>query len=168
MKRVFLKKLSFDELDTNYINWLNDKEVCKYNGHGETLYTREMAEKFIADLENDSSQEVFAVYLNETNEHIGNIALQRIDLKNKKAELAYIFGEKQYWGKGFATEASQLLIDYACKKYDLHRLTIGTRIDNIGMQKVSEKLGFKKEGQLKDYVIKNGQFYDWLFYGKIL
>ncbi len=165
-KRLTLKPLSYDELETNYVNWLNDKEVCKYNNHGDTLYTKEMAVKFIDSLKNDKSQEVYAVYVKEDNVHIGNISIYRIDKKNNNAEFAYLFGEKAYWGKGYATEATEILIKRA-QDLKLHRVSLGTRIDNIGMQKVAEKMGFKKEGIFKDALYKNGKYYDAVKYGLV-
>lgn len=167
-ERICLRPLSFKELKGNYVSWLNDFEVCKHNGHGEELYTLEMATEYIKSLKEDKTKMVFAVYLLENDCHIGNISIQNIDLKNKSAEIAFLFGEKQYWGKGYATEAAELIIELM--KYDLglHRAYIGTSVYNIGMQKVSEKLGFNKEGVLKDAQFKNGKYNDMILYSKII
>jgi RimJ/RimL family protein N-acetyltransferase len=164
-ERIFLKKLSMDELDGNYVTWLNDPEVCRYNSHGEQAYTREMAKKFIGLLEGDDTREVWAVYLKETGLHIGNISLQRIDRKNRNAEIAYLFGEKQYWGKGYAKEASRVLLKHAFGDLKLHRVYFGTNIHNLAMQKLGEGLSFKKEGVLKDAQFKNGSFNDVVMFG---
>lgn len=166
-ERLYLKLLSMNELNGNYISWLNDKEVCKYNSHGEVEYTKEMAASFIKALENDKTKEVYAVYLRETNVHIGNISIQQIDAKNKNAEIAFLFGEKEYWGRGYAKEASEILIRRAFKDLSLHRLYFGTNVDNIAMQKLGERLGFVKEGVLKDAQLKNEKFNDIVIYGKI-
>jgi RimJ/RimL family protein N-acetyltransferase len=153
------------ELDGNYVSWLNDPEVCRYNSHGEQEYTREMAKRFIASLEGDTTKEVWAVYLKETGLHVGNISLQRIDLQNKNAEIAYLFGAKQYWGKGYAKEASRVLLERAFGDLKLHRVYFGTNIHNLAMQKLGEGLGFKKEGVLKDAQFKNGSFNDVVMFG---
>ena len=166
-ERLVLKPLSFNELETNYINWLNDKEVCKYNSHGDVLYTKEMAKEFISSAINNDTCEVYAVYVKEDNTHIGNISLQEIDYKNKNAEIAYLFGEKGYWGKGYATEATNILIKRA-KDLGLHRIYFGTHIENKGMQKKKKKTGFKYEGCFKDAQFKNGKFNDIDKYGLIL
>lgn len=166
-KRLFLKPLSEEELDGNYINWLNDPEVCKYNSHGENTYTKAMAFDFINFIKNDKSKEVYAVYLKENNLHIGNISLQQIDLKNNNAEIAYLFGEKQYWGQGYAFESSEILIKRAFIDLKLHRLYFGTHVDNIAMQRVGEKLGFFKEGLKKDAQFKHGKYSDVVIYAII-
>lgn len=166
-KRIFLKPLSEDELKGNYVSWLNDKEVCKFNSHGETKYTEAMAIAFINSLENDKSKEVYAVYLKENGVHIGNISLQQIDLKNNNAEIAYLFGEKQYWGQGYAFEASEVLIKRAFEELKLHRLYFGTHIENVAMQKLGEKFGFVKEGLKKDAQFKYGKYNDIVIYAII-
>lgn len=166
-ERIYLRPLSFKELESNYVNWLNDQEVCKYNSHGDYEYTKEMAEKFIKSLENDDTKEVYAVYLKEKDIHIGNISLQNIDRKNNKAEIAYLFGEKAYWAQGFASEASRILIQRAFEDLKLHRLYFGTSEFNIPMQKLGEKLGFVLEGKFKDDQYKNGKYNDIYLYGLI-
>ena len=166
-ENLILTPLSEKELDGNYVNWLNDKEVCKYNSHGERTYTREMAVDFINSVKNDSTKEVYAVYHQKDNIHIGNISLQQIDKRNQSAEIAFLFGEKGYWGKGYASEAAQELLKRAFNELKLHRIYFGTSQYNIGMQKVGEKLGFQKEGTLKDAQFKNGKFNDIVLYGLV-
>ena len=165
--RLILKPLSEKELDGNYVNWLNDKEVCKYNSHGDRTYTREMAVEFINSIKNDSTKEVYAVYHIQDNIHIGNISLQQIDRHNQSVEIAFLFGEKDYWGKGYASESAELLIKRAFEDLKLHRIYFGTSEFNTGMQKVGEKLGFQKEGTLKDAQFKNGKFNNIVCYALI-
>jgi len=157
-----------DELNGNYVFWLNDPEVCRYNSHGEQKYTRQMAKKFIGSLQGDTTKEVWAVYLKKTDLHIGNISLQRIDFKNKNAEIAYLFGEKQCWGKGYAKEASRVLLKRAFEDLRLHRVYFGTNINNIAMQKLGKSLGFKKEGVLQDAQLKNGVFNHIVIFGLLM
>ena len=165
--RIILKQLSFDELKTNYVNWLNDKEVCRYNSHGENTYTIKTAENYIKSVQNNPLCEVYAVYTKDNNTHIGNISLQNIDKKNNSAEIAFLFGEKNYWNKGYAAEAGKILIKHAFDDLKLHRLYFGTHSENIAMRKLGEKLGFIKEGVFKDAQFKNGKYNDILRYGKV-
>lgn len=164
-ERIYLKPLSMEELNGNYVAWLNDSEVCRYNSHGDEKYTRGMAVKYIKSLNGDTSKEVWAVYLKKKAVHIGNISLQRIDHKNSNAEIAYLFGEKEYWGQGYAAEASRALLKRAFKALKLHRIYFGTSVHNRAMQKLGKNLGFKNEGILKDAQLKNGKFNDVVLFG---
>ena len=137
-KNLTLHIISELELTTNYINWLNDKEVCKYNSHGEQIYTKDMAKNYITSVINNPTCEVWAVYHKKDNVHIGNISLQNIDKINR-----------------------------AFKDINIHRLYFGTHIENIGMQKIGEKTGFQKEGIFKEAQFKNGRYNDVVRYGLI-
>lgn len=164
-ERIYLKKLSIDDINQHYISWLNDPEVCKFNSHGEIEYTKHKAMKFVASLQNDITKEVWAVFLTQGGKHIGNISLQQIDYKNKKAEIAFLFGEKQYWRQGYATEASEVLLARAFYDLNLHRIYLGTHAGNTAMQKLAIKLGFSQEGIKREDQFKNGQYNDVIIYG---
>lgn len=155
---LLLMPLSLNELNGNYINWLNDPVVCQYNSHNGN-YTYQKAIAYINSVTKREDVKVFAVYLKNKHKHIGNISLQCINYDSKSAELAYLFGEKEEWGKGYATKASNLLIDYAFHVLKLHRLYLGTHENNIAMQKVAQKCGFVQEGIRRDSLYKNGKFY---------
>ena len=64
------------------------------------------------------------------------------------------------WGKGYATEAARLMINHAFSELGLQRLYFGTAENNMGMQRVGEKLGFKKAGTMRRAIYKNGKFLD--------
>ncbi|MDR2766224.1 MAG: GNAT family N-acetyltransferase [Holosporaceae bacterium] len=166
-KEVFLTPLSINELSGNYISWLNDQEVCRYNSHGEREYTYADAKNFISSLHGDERKEVYAVYVEADRVHIGNVSLQSIDKKNHSAEVAMLFGEIHYWNKGYATESMKLLIERA-KFLQLHRLYFGTHEGNIAMQRLGEKVGFTREGLLRGAQFKDGRYVDVFIYGLII
>ena len=143
-KRVYLRPLSLEDANNNYPNWLNDKEVCRYNSHGNTLYTKEMAIEYIKSVQNSSTCRVFAVCLKDNDKHIGNISLQQISKIKKSAEFAILMGEKEYWGKGYATEAGKLLMTYGFQELELNEIYCGTSEKNIPMQKLALKLSMQK------------------------
>ncbi len=166
-KRLYIRPLKESDAMGNYPNWFNDKEVCKYNSHGDTLYTQDMAKKYIQTVNNDDRYQIFAIIDKATQKHIGNISLQSIDKKNKNAEFAIILGEKEFWNKGYAYEASKLILEYGFTTLLLHRIYCGTSILNLPMQKLALKLGFTQEGVLKEAMVKKQTFFDLIIYGII-
>ncbi|PHM18610.1 MAG: GNAT family N-acetyltransferase [Sulfuricurvum sp. PD_MW2] len=166
-ERVYLRPIELSDADGVYPSWLNDPEVCRYNSHGDTLYTKEMAQSYIKSVIDNPSMVVFAICLREDGRHVGNIALQQISLKNRNAELAVLIGDFSVYGRGMGYESGKLLVDYAFSTLKLHRLYCGTHSENIGMQKLALKLGMSEEGRRREALWKNGIFADIVEYGLI-
>jgi RimJ/RimL family protein N-acetyltransferase len=164
-QQIYLRPLELSDGNGSYPNWLNDPEVCRYNSHGESLYTSEMAHAYIASTIDNPTIKVFAICLNHNNQHVGNISLQQVSVKNQSAEFAILIGELSIYGRGIGYEAGQLLLEYAFTTLNLHRIHCGTHIENSGMQHLALKLGMQKEGIRRDALFKNGRFADIVEYG---
>ena len=95
----------------------------------------------------------------------GTIGLLSIDRKNSKAEYYIAMGETSLKGKGVSTQASKLLLDYAFFEIGLNRVYLFTEVDNIPAQRLFEKVGFVKEGRLRNDIISHGQYVDRFAYG---
>ena len=95
----------------------------------------------------------------------GTIGLLNIDKKNMKAEFYIAMGETSFKGKGIATKASKLLLEYAFKEIGLNKVYLMTETGNIVAQKLFEKIGFLKEGCLLDDLYSRGKFVDRYVYG---
>lgn len=162
---IDLRPLSMRDVKQDYVNWLNDADVCKYNSHHVFPYTLELAKKYVTDIQTSKSDVVLAIITKDRGKHIGNIALQKIDPVNRSAEYAIVLGDKDYWGKGVAKEASQLILKHGFESLNLHRIHCGTSVKNIPMQNLATALGFEKEGVRKDALYKDGEFVDVIEYG---
>ncbi|WP_339322102.1 GNAT family protein [Paenibacillus sp. FSL W8-0194] len=95
---------------------------------------------------------------------VGSIGYLYLDHENKKTEIGYWLG-KEYEGKGFITKAAKILINYAFEELGLNKIEIGAASDNIKSRAIPEKLGFKLEGELRDYEYINGRYIDRTIYG---
>lgn len=162
---VDLRPLSLEDVNETYINWLNDAEVCEFNSHHAYPYTRELAIEYVTGVRSQKRDLVLAIIAKDSGKHIGNISLQNIHPTNQSAEYAIILGDKEYWGKGIAKEASHLILKHGFEELNLHRIYCGTSVKNIPMQKLADSLGFAQEGIRKDAMFKNGEFVDVIEYG---
>ncbi len=165
---IYLRPLHINDALGDYPSWLNDHEVCRYNSHGDTLYTKEMALSYIQSVQNNPTCNVFAICDKTSDKHIGNISLQAISTKNQSAEFAILLGNKAFWGKGLSKEAGKLLIAYGFNDLNLHRIYCGTSEANTPMQRLALSLGMELEGRRKEALFKNNRFYDVLEYGIVL
>ncbi|MBL0341980.1 MAG: GNAT family N-acetyltransferase [Bacteroidetes bacterium] len=125
--------------------------------------TYEAGTNFITKVSADSPAKVFAVVFN--GDAIGSIGLfPQSDIFKKNAELGYWIAEP-YWGKGIATKAILLIVDYGFKTFDLTRIFARPFGSNRASAKALEKAGFSLEARLKNTIFKNGVFQDELIFG---
>lgn len=162
---VALRPLSLEDVNEGYVNWLNDAEVCKYNSHHVFPNTLERAKRYVSDVQTSATDIVLAIIAKDTGAHIGNISLQKIHFIDQNAEYAVVLGDRTYWGKGIAQEASRLILAHAFNALNLHRVYCGTSDKNTPMQKLALSLGFKEEGKRREAMYKNGAFVDIIEYG---
>ncbi|HOZ55675.1 MAG: Spermidine N(1)-acetyltransferase [Parcubacteria group bacterium ADurb.Bin316] len=145
----------------NTLQWLNDEDVIKWLlmifPLSETQEKDWFAKRLI--LSNPPSDILLAIVLKD-GKHVGNIGLHKIDWISRRAELGIVIGDKEQWGKGLATEAESLLIDFAWKKLNLCKITAHVFSDNIASLKALQKNGAVEEARLKDHIWKNGKFND--------
>lgn len=95
---------------------------------------------------------------------IGRVSLENINYVNQTAELK-IFLKNGCTGKGIAYKACNMIIEHGFQQLNLNRIYAGTLENNIGFQKLADKLGMKREGVRQQAVYKNGKFVDVIEYG---
>ncbi|MCF6194684.1 MAG: GNAT family N-acetyltransferase [Kangiellaceae bacterium] len=161
---IILRGLEESDLTAEYLQWLNDEEVCKYNSHAIFPNNSSKMKKYFESLDQKNSV-VLAIIHRAENRHIGNISLQSIDWVSRSAEFAILLGNKNFWGKGVAIEAANLIVNYGFERLNLHRIHCGTSSENIGMQKLASNLKMKEEGRRREAMYKNGKFVDMVNYG---
>lgn len=148
------------------VKWINDPEINEYLHYDLPLCPDRTANWFQSIMGNSSREDyVYELFDNNTAIPLGLIGLIGIDKKNKKAEFYIINGEKDFWGKGLASEATNVFLNHVFLKHDLNKVYLYTEVNNIGAQKLFEKIGFKKEGLLKEDLIHMGNKLDRYYYG---
>ena len=94
---------------------------------------------------------------------IGWCSLNRWNPEYRSASLGYCFAQ-QAWGQGYATEAAGALLRWAFDALDLNRVQAETDTRNMASARVLEKLGFVREGTLREDCVVNGEVSDsWVF-----
>ncbi|MGV3464988.1 MAG: GNAT family N-acetyltransferase [Heyndrickxia sp.] len=102
----------------------------------------------------------FGIFKMDNDELIGTIGLFRILRDPLQSAIIGYSLSKNHNGKGYATEAVKLVVDYAFSTLKLHRIEAGVMPHNIGSIRVLEKAGFDKEGIAKSNVKINGKWED--------
>jgi ribosomal-protein-alanine N-acetyltransferase len=95
---------------------------------------------------------------------IGTCTLYQFHVASRRAEIGYALG-RPYWGTGYMQEALQALLHYAFETLDLNRIEADIDPRNLASASVLERLGFLKEGHLRERWIVNEEVSDTAFYG---
>ncbi|TFG02819.1 MAG: N-acetyltransferase [Promethearchaeota archaeon] len=143
-----------------YTKWKNDPEVRLYmrNVMPRTL---ESIKKRYEPQEGGTPEHIgFTIYHKKDKKPIGSVGLSRINWFNRWANAFALIGEKEYWGKDIATEAVKLILKYAFEELNLHKISGGAAINNIGSWTVAEKVGFTFEATHKDEFYVDGKYID--------
>lgn len=159
-EQVSIRK--FEEKDiANKIRWINDSENNEFLHYDLPLEYEKTLEWF---LKNKDRKDRFDAIIEYEGIPVGIIGLLNIDLKNKKAEYYITLGEKQYKGKGIAYKSSLELLKYAFDELELNKIYLYTETENKIAQKLFYKLGFIREGVLRQDLIINNQKKDRYIY----
>ncbi len=106
----------------------------------------------------------FAIARKSDSIMIGTCTLWNIHAQNRRAEVGYALG-RAYWGMGYMHEAMQALVDHAFRVMQLHRLEADIDPRNEASAKSLVRLGFKREGLLRERWIVGGEISDSALYG---
>ena len=137
-----------DDFYDLYYEWLSDKDLKKKLGEESTEYTKKEVKEMHDEWKKDFKNMTFCVLNKETKEPIGDINLfDSSDFKNMP-EISIMLGAHS--GKGFGTEACQLLIKFAFKKLKVGEINLSVYKDNIPAVCLYKKLKFDIIGETKD------------------
>ena len=139
-QNICLKSLRADGDLTNHFKGINDKELTKYLEAGKRRHTVKDLQDYINRMNTSENHRLFGIFLNGTSEHLGNITLDNIDMSNQKAEVGIFLWS--YHGRGYATEAINLLVDYAFTSLNLNKLYAGVVVQNHASVVLFKKCGF--------------------------
>ena len=104
-----------------------------------------------------------AVVLRAEERLIGNVNLQPEPREPRHAAFSYLL-HRDYWGKGYATEAMHALFDFGFHELGLHRVADTCDVRNVASARVMEKLGLRREAHFRETVWKDGRWHDEYLY----
>lgn len=160
-----MRWLSEDDVDALF-EVFSDPKVMRYWSSG-PLPNREAAaamQREIAQGNLKESMWKWGLALRESNKIIGTVTLFNLNLSNGRAEIGYAMGSA-YWGKGYMNEALTALIVHAFDVVKLRRLEADVDPRNTPSVSTLERLGFQREGFLRERWHVEGELQDAFFYG---
>lgn len=156
------------------VEWRNDPEVALWSDGRQPefeLITLEEAEiSFSNTLKNGSKFDtftyayMFAIHTLE-GQYIGMADYRDVEKIKRSCTIGITIGEKDYWGKGYGTDAIKVLIEFLFNRVNLRRIQLDTWSGNKRAISAYSKCGFKVEGTLRESEYIEGKYYDTIIMG---
>ena len=164
MNTVYIRKFNERDIE-NKIKWINTEKINKYL-HYELPLELEKTIVWYEKIKDKNNRLDYVIEVEDNNKRIsiGLIGLLDIDYKNKKGEFYICLGNENYHGKGIAKKASIEFLKLIFEEKKLEKVFLYTEYKNIAAQNLFEKIGFKKEGLLRNDLIYNKKFIDRYIY----
>lgn len=156
--QVTIRKFEKSDIP-NKVKWINDPRNNTYLHYDLPLEVEKTEHWFDANL-NKTDRYDATILCDET--PVGLIGL--LSILDGTAEYYVSMGEQEYRGKGVAKAASRLLLEYAKSELKLTTVYLYTEVDNIGAQKLFEKIGFEKKYIAEKSANNRGKLVDRYFY----
>jgi ribosomal-protein-alanine N-acetyltransferase len=132
--------------------YASDLEVVRYMPFGPNSeeQTSAFIRRSLASREDDPRRSFeLAVTLADTGRLIGGCGIRASCPEHRSGDMGYCL-RRDVWGRGYATEAGRLLLDFGFDTLGLHRIWATCDVDNFPSARVLEKLGMKREGQMRE------------------
>lgn len=142
-----------------YQRWINDTEVARALGVFLPLTVEKETEWYDSEAKSEKSA-LFTIYELSTLRPIGTTALINLDHRNRKAEFGIEIGEPDGRNKGYGTETTRLMLDYAFNVVGLHNVMLRVFEFNRGAARAYEKAGFKEIGRRRQSYFSGGRMWD--------
>jgi len=108
---------------------------------------------------------LFTIIDKETDRPIGQTAFVRVDYISSAAVFYIAILNPEFWGKGVGTETSQMMVDYAFETLNLNRIQLHVFAGNTAAIKIYQKVGYVKEGVLRQAMYHHGEYCDFWVMG---
>jgi ribosomal-protein-alanine N-acetyltransferase len=158
--RLSFRDFTLDDYDSVHA-YGGDPQVTRYTAFGPN--TPEQTKVFLQLVSAESAQREranhnFALIHKQTHKLIGSCGLMRTDMNGPQFSLGYVL-HKDWWGQGYASEATAELMKFGFNELGAHRLWAHVFVGNAASEKVLRKLGFRYEGcTLQSFFIRNTWF----------
>lgn len=158
---VALGPLRHDLLST-YHRWINDFDTIRTLGSSRPM-TLEQETAWYDSAAMSDDDVIFTIYERAAWRPIGTGGLSAIDTQNRTAEFGILIGEAECRGKGYGTETTRLVLDYAFTALGLHNVMLKVFAFNLAGQRAYQKAGFREFGRRRQSHLMGGRLWDDIY-----
>lgn len=140
-------------------HWINDRELVLHSAPFKPI-SEAQHRAWFNDVRKRDDTFIFGIRLGNTRRLIGYCQLRAVDPVHRNAELQIRLGASSEWGKGYGTEATMKLLQFAFEDRNLHRVYLHVFASNKPAIRIYEKAGFAREGLMRQAAYIDGKFID--------
>jgi diamine N-acetyltransferase len=144
--------------------WINEREQVLLNAAYRPV-NEEAHRAWFSSLHARKDVVIFGIKIQKTDMLIGTCQLQNINYIHRNAEMRIRIGKQSEREQGYGTEAIRLILDFAFKDLNLHRVYLYVFKTNVIALHVYKKVGFVQEGLLRKGAHINGEYVDVVVMG---
>ncbi|MBR3507285.1 MAG: UDP-4-amino-4,6-dideoxy-N-acetyl-beta-L-altrosamine N-acetyltransferase [Lachnospiraceae bacterium] len=159
MGKVLLRQLSLADTD-NIVRWRNNPSVKKNLYSQDELKHQQHISYFEKLVKTGKCAQFIIVENGENQRDIGTTFIKNIDHNNHNGEYGIFIGEDSARGKGLAVSATYETLKYGFEELKLHRIYLTVMADNVPAISTYEKVGFIKEGIMRDGFLRYDGYVD--------
>ena len=145
-----------------YMKWFNDFEYLRTTAQVRPTTLEALEAEFGASSKHEDEIEL-VIYELATLRPIGGINLHRINHFHRRAEFGIGIGEKDCWGKGYATEATRLMLDYGFTILGLNTISLWVLRYNQRAIRAYRRAGFREGGRWRQAYRLGNQAHDIIY-----
>lgn len=161
-KKVNLRPFSKDDVPA-VTRWINDPEVREFISMT-FPQTEKQEEDWVSKLGDDDKNIALCIETKD-GKPIGVMGIHNINWVHRHCTTGAVIGEKDYWGKGYGTDAKMYLLDYIFNTLNLNRVGSNVIAYNKRSLRYSLHCGYKIEGRRRKMIFKKGRYWDLIDLG---
>jgi len=165
---VRLSAVDPDEFSKAFAGWRRDSEFIRLGYSsvirlGSQKNSQKSIEKELEDQE--VNQHWFTIRTLAEDKLLGDIGLEVVNWAGRDAFVGLGIGDRDFWGRGYGTDAMNVLLRFAFTEINLRRVTLTVFEYNPRAICSYEKAGFRHEGRMRGLLNREGKRWDEFFMG---
>jgi RimJ/RimL family protein N-acetyltransferase len=165
---IRLSAMNAEEISKAFARWNCDSEYKRLlDSDAMYLHSAKASQKWLEkELEEQSiNQHWFSIRKLNDDKLLGDIDLYVHNWSARDAFVGLGIGEREFWGKGYGTDAMRVILRYGFTEVNLQRITLNVFEYNPRAIRSYEKAGFRHEGRMCGFLNKEGRRWDMFFMG---
>jgi len=142
--------------------WYQDPEVARLARYQDGPMLVDEIDRFFAARAVGNESLAMAIHVRADGRLVGTCAFSQLDPDNGSALFHITIGEKAAWGRGYGTEATQLMLGHAFDTLRLHRVALSVFEFNERAVRTYQRCGFSIEGRARESIWRDGRWWDEL------